>query len=394
MTGRTILMMIHTILILPLAALGIPAENPGSTNAQVIHLASLIPPAKPITLQDTPSVNSHIFLPQVSRVIVYSITGHIQDTANSAVQDVTLSAGSGIITTTGANGAYTLPVIAGRYTLTPSKLNKTFSPASRDVTVPPDASGQDFTCTDRSSFDPGEMVTVPAGDFQMGCAPNDTYCDSDERPLHTVYLDAYDIDKYEVTNARYKACVDGGGCTAPWDRSSYTRTSYYGNATYDSYPVIYVDWNQAAAFCSWEGKRLPTEAEWEKAARGSSDTRIYPWGDAQPDCTLANFICTYKEDYCVGDTSAVGSYPFGASPYGALDMAGNAWEWVSDWYQSDYYSSQASWSNPTGPASGSYRVLRSGSWTNPWDDLRVSGRGGFGPIYWDNHFGFRCARLQ
>ena len=269
---------------------------------------------------------------------------------------------------------------------------KTFNPAWKSVTLPPSASGQDFTCTDCGGPTPGDMVTVPAGDFQMGCSPNDTNCDSDESPLHTVYLDAYDIDKYEVTNARYKACVDGGGCSAPYSSSSYTRSSYYGNAAYDSYPVIYVDWNQAAAFCAWDGgKRLPTEAEWEKAARGGSDTHIYPWGDEPPDCTLGNF---YINGYCVGDTSQVGSYPSGASPYGALDMAGNVWEWVSDWYQSDYYGSQASWSNPSGPTSGSYRVLRGGAWGDDWRDFRVSVRGGVNPTARSGDIGFRCARSR
>jgi eukaryotic-like serine/threonine-protein kinase len=241
-----------------------------------------------------------------------------------------------------------------------------------------------------------EEILIPAGTFQMGCDANnpaENGCSANwqarELPLHSVYLDGYYIDKYEVTNARYKACVDAGGCTAPQNVNSYTRTPYYGNATYANYPAINVDWHQANAFCAWAGKRLPTEAEWEKAARGPSDTRKYPWGNADATCSLANYWG--QSGGCVGDTSEVGSYPAGASPYGVMDMAGNVWEWVNDWYKKDYYSDSPG-SNPSGPATGDYRVLRGGSWDLFDGFIRSANRLDDRPGYWSVRDGFRCVR--
>ncbi|MDY6877878.1 MAG: formylglycine-generating enzyme family protein [Chloroflexota bacterium] len=248
-----------------------------------------------------------------------------------------------------------------------------------------------------------EMVLIPAGEFQMGCddsIPNEN-CYSEEQPLHTVYLDAYAIDKYEVTNAQYIKFLNAmgnqeeGGHTwldadAPTVHIHESVGVWQADAGYEDHPVVEVTWYGAAAYCEWVGGRLPTEAEWEYAARGSSDTRIYPWGNEEPDCSRLN----YHDDTarCVGDTTPVGSYPSGASPYGVLDMAGNVWEWVNDWYQSDYYA-VSPYSNPPGPDSGTFKILRGGGWLYDWNLVRVAYRGCPSPGY--PHFsnlylGFRC----
>jgi serine/threonine-protein kinase len=225
------------------------------------------------------------------------------------------------------------------------------------------------------------LLYVPAGEFTMGSDKGN----ADEKPVHVVSLNAFFIDQTEVTNAMYAKCVAAGGCSAPRDTSSFTHSNYYGNNKYDDFPVIYVNWTQANSYCEWAGRRLPSEAEWEKSARGT-DQRTYPWGEG---------IDKSRADYSryVGDPNSVGTYETGKSPYGALDMAGNVWEWVDDWYGEQYYQGSPA-SNPTGPASGQDRVLRGGSWGNDPNSLRVSTRLGSSPDGWHFIFGFRCARSE
>ena len=223
-----------------------------------------------------------------------------------------------------------------------------------------------------------EMVHVPAGEFTMGS-------DSD---AHTVYLDAYYIDKYEVTNALYKACVDAGICDPPKESRSQTRSSYYGNSLYGNLPVIKVDWFMADKFCKWRGAQLPTEAQWEKAARGN-DSRWYPWGNEDIDCGKANYRHSFDyPGYCVGDTTTVGSYESGVSPYGVYDMVGNVAEWVADFYDPTYYAN-SSFNNPTGPSSGGQRVFRGDSWSTYGNVTTI--RRGYNPSYSFNDLGFRCS---
>ena len=247
-----------------------------------------------------------------------------------------------------------------------------------------DVLSQEIGSTQTSEIDNAEMVFVPAGEFKMGSADDVKDAKDNQKPQHTVYLDAYWIDKFETTNGQYEKCVQEGKCEAPSRDRSNSHDSYYGNSEFKDFPVTYVDWPRAKAYCEWAGRRLPTEAEWEKAARGT-DGRIYPWGDQEPDVKLANFN---KEP---NDATKVGSYPDGASPYGALDMAGNLWEWVNDWYGETYYSSQTEWKNPGGPSEGEWRVLRGGSWSGKSIYLPAAYRNFLKPGDLNDNRGIRCA---
>jgi formylglycine-generating enzyme required for sulfatase activity len=302
-----------------------------------------------------------------------------------------------------------LPVMAGQNNATSLHLPGSLAGAPASGS---DAATQNLYLPLLSSDYPlpfSEMVFIPAGSFQMG-----TYCNclSYENPQHTVILDAYNIDKYEVTNRRFAACITAGGCTLPDYYPTGWLTPPFENPELVDYPVDYADWFLAEALCKWEGKRLPTEAEWEKAARGSNDTRLYPWGDTI-DCSRANYLLNGKQS-CVGHLTPVGSYPGGASPYGVMDMAGNVSEWVNDWFGMNYYCLGpdgslgaprnekgcagndppylSPWYNPTGPAYSYGRVERGGSIGTFGDEIRVSSRTWNDPRNHEGLNGFRCAR--
>jgi formylglycine-generating enzyme required for sulfatase activity len=227
------------------------------------------------------------------------------------------------------------------------------------------------------------MVYIPSGEFIMG-TPKGA---SNERPEHVVYLDAYWIDQTEITNAMYRQCVNEGACISPDRQSSATRPTYFTNSKFDHYPVVYVDWGQAADYCEWVGRRLPTEAEWEKAARGT-DGRTYPWGNELPSADFGNFEGEF------GDTTPVGDFEGGASPYHALDMAGNVFEWAWDCFDSHYYRTSPS-QNPQGPSNceHQHRVIRGGSsWrVLPHSSPGIADRLNNVTTAAGDDLGFRCA---
>ena len=246
---------------------------------------------------------------------------------------------------------------------------------------------------------------VPAGEFLMGSTDADKDRQPDEKPQHTVYLDAYWIDQTEVTNVmftkfvaatNYRTDAENGEsgyvfdvATGKWSDTKganwlHPRGPSSNIDGQENHPVVQMSWNDAKAYCEWAGRQLPTEAQWEKAARGT-DGRLYPWGNQAPSSTLANYNQNVK------NTSAVGKYPAGTSPYGALDMAGNVWEWVADWYGDTYYAGSPD-RNPTGPTSGQQRVLRGGAWINVASYVRTTSRFQNAPAGRVNGDGFRCAR--
>ena len=243
---------------------------------------------------------------------------------------------------------------------------------------------------------PAGMVMIPGGSFFRGCSDGyngvvDDKCASSERPAGMVAVRGFFIDINEVTVKRYTACVDAGACDAPFTGGECN----FGESKRGSYPINCVTWDEACRFCAWEGKRLPTEAEWEKAARGT-DGRKYPWGSDAPDAADV-----YRANYGEGLTKLLwmrdqweydaptGFFSKWASPYRCNDMAGNVAEWVEDWWVDSYEGLSAD--NPTGPAKGNQHVVRGGSFREYRQRIRTSARGYHYIDFMDGNVGFRCA---
>jgi formylglycine-generating enzyme required for sulfatase activity len=222
----------------------------------------------------------------------------------------------------------------------------------------------------------GPMVPVAAGSFLRGCDPAGSHCLEGTTPQRSITLSAFSIDQHEVTQGEYQECVAAGACRMP--------ASHYDPVARASFPVVEVTWADAVAYCASVQKRLPTEAEWEKAARGS-DGRTYPWGETRPDCPRASF------DQCTAAPVQVGSHSGDASPYLATEMAGNVAEWVADYYSKTYYGSEPD-HDPPGPTSGDKRVVRGGDYESVLEFLRTFDRDLAAPGATEDYLGFRCAR--
>lgn len=229
----------------------------------------------------------------------------------------------------------------------------------------------------RGIAQPEGMVLIPAGEFLMGTEDGL----QDARPLHRVHLSSYWFDQYEATNARYRQCVQGGGCTPPKDLKTFD------DPQQERHPVTNITWSQARSFCQWQGKRLPTEAEWEKAARGT-DGRRYPWGNDEE--VLKNHVRKQELKADSSGTEPVRRQTATASPYGVFDLIGSVSEWVKDWYAEDFYQASPT-RDPQGPSRGSFRVLRGGEWNEKAPNFQASYRGWDDVTYWGPTLGVRCA---
>jgi formylglycine-generating enzyme required for sulfatase activity len=309
------------------------------------------------------------------------------------------------VVATNADGRYTIyNVQAGSYSVTASKYGYLSRTASISVTA-------DNTTNTNFSLAAGgtiaiAMDTIPAGGFTMGSLPGDPNAQVDEQPQHAVLLDAYQISVYEITNAQYQAFIDAGGyaISAYWTAAGWTwRTNnkitepldwysgqYNSGASFPNHPVNGVSWYEADAFCNWAGGKLPTEAQWEKAARGAVPANYWPWGSISDASKCNSFGNAAPDTFTY--SSPAGSFNAGQSPYGVFDMAGNVWEWCNDWYGGTYYSDSSAASNPAGPATGTVRVLRGGSFYNYVSYCRTATRSLATPTTRDFNNGIRLVR--
>lgn len=240
---------------------------------------------------------------------------------------------------------------------------------------------------------PDDAAEIGASTFEMGCLEGDPACEADETPVHRVRLSAFAIDRHEVTWAQFAACVDAGICEKVYVDRCYVWTParrFEIGADLDASmisaerPVVCVTWAQAETYCEAHGGTLPTEAQWERTARGSRRS-LYAWGNTPPSCEHAHF------DGCGKTTRPVGTLAAGDSPEGVADLAGNAWEWVGDWYHAKEYARLRHRLSPQGPWEGDVRVVRGGSFYDAEPDLRASYRYGLTPEFGYSTVGFRCA---
>lgn len=260
---------------------------------------------------------------------------------------------------------------------------------NRESPPPPEKNSKDtLLLSADAGKDGAEMVLIPAGYFSMGTV-EESGIHYDEIPGHRVYLDDFWIDRYEVTNRRYKQFIDETGHRAPYVNAEWAQPYNWKDNIYPpgkaDFPVVLVSWEDAAAYASWAGKRLPTEAEWEKAARGGLAKKKYPWGD-QITKQKANYFTSLTEK---NQMKPVGTFP--PNPFGIYDSSGNVWEWCADWYDKTYYNKSPE-KNPPGPEKGNYRVYRGGAWINREEQLRCSERARNAPVHQSHIIGFRCAK--
>jgi sulfatase modifying factor 1 len=237
--------------------------------------------------------------------------------------------------------------------------------------------------------DGASMVLISAGDFLMGTPVSQRDGGRDEYPQRTIFLDAFALDVYEVTNGRYLRFMTATGHRVPENPRDAKLTVWKGSTVpeaFKDHPVVNVDWHDASAYCAWAGKRFPTEAEWERAARGPNGRR-FPWGDTEPTRILANYLNQWRNG---AGLEPVGSHPQGASAEGVQDLEGNVWEWVADWYDPHYYEHGPT-RNPQGPSEGTRRVIRGSGWESEAPLLRAAHRLSSDPKNRNHSLGFRCA---